>query len=219
MTVCPPSSLLTLGYTGLAPHNPGVPWRTRASSTHLQPGSPSLPARISMLCPPTDNQITGCSQLPSEKQHQGDSSGALAESRHLREDERQERGAGNLLIPPCHTQPFSKQCVELTLVKYPPPCQALKLNLPTGQSRCLVCPCPKRVPQALTLLRGEAEELSYNSEGHFHSMHPPVRSQQVLHSEGLGPSYSQSVLFLQLPPEACAPGNPCSASAPQLAGW
>lgn len=34
-----PSSLLTLGYTGLAPHDPGVPWLTRASNTllHLDP--------------------------------------------------------------------------------------------------------------------------------------------------------------------------------------
>lgn len=61
-----------------------------------------------MLCPPTDNQITGCSQLPFNKQHQGDSSGASAERRHLREDERQERGAGNLLIPPMPHAAFFK---------------------------------------------------------------------------------------------------------------
>lgn len=152
-------------------------WHRRASRTHLQPESLLLPGRISMLSLPTDTKLRGCSQLPLEKQHQGNISGALAESRHLGGDERQGRGAGNLLIPPHHIQSISKRCVEL---KYPPPRQALKLNLPTGQSRCLVCLCPKSSPQALTLLRGDVEELSYNSEGHFHSTRPPVRSQQVL---------------------------------------
>lgn len=138
----------------------GIP---RASSTHLQPGSPLLPARISTLCPLTDKWITGCSQLPLEKQHQETS----AESRHSRHDERQKSRAGNLLIPPCHMQPFSKKCVQLTPVKYPPPCQALTLNFLMGQGRCLVCPCPERVPQALTPLRGEAEELSCNTRAIF----------------------------------------------------
>lgn len=64
-------------------------------------------------------------------------------------------------------QPASKQCVGLTPVKYPPPCQALRLNFLMGQGRGLVCPCPKTVPQALTLLRGEAEELSYNTRAIF----------------------------------------------------
>lgn len=90
-----------------------------------------------------------------------------AESRHSRHDERQKSRAGNLLIPPCHMQPFSKQCVQLTPVKYPPPCQALTLNFLMGQGRCLVCPCPERVPQALTPLRGEAEELSCNTRAIF----------------------------------------------------
>lgn len=68
----------------------------------------------------------------------------------------------------------------------------------------------------------DSEKLLKNSaitEGHFHSLQLPVRSQQLLHSKGSEASYSQSALFLQLPPEACAPGNPHSASGPRLAGW
>lgn len=42
------------------------------------------------------------------------------------------RGAGNLLIPLCHMQPFSKLRVEPTPWKCPSPCQALKLNFPMG---------------------------------------------------------------------------------------
>lgn len=37
-----PSSLLTLGYIGLAPHSHKVPQHPGASSTCLQPGSPLL---------------------------------------------------------------------------------------------------------------------------------------------------------------------------------
>lgn len=52
MTVCPPGSLLTLGYNDLAPHSHGVPQHPRASKQHscLQPGSPLLLSRISTLC-------------------------------------------------------------------------------------------------------------------------------------------------------------------------
>lgn len=61
----------------------------------------------------------------------------------------------------------SKQCVGLTPVKYPAPCQALRLNFLLGQGRGLVCPCPKRVLQAVTPVRGEAEELSCNTRAIF----------------------------------------------------
>lgn len=115
-------------------------------------------------------------------------------------------------------QPSSKQCVQLTPMKYPPPCQTLRRNFLMGQGRGLVRPCPKRVPQALTPLR-EAEELSYKTRAIFTACTFLSCTQQVLHSEGLRPSYSRSALFLQLPPEACAPGNLCSASVPQPAGW
>lgn len=50
MTLCPPGSLLTLGYTGLAPHSHGVPQHPTASSTRLQHVSPLLSPRISTLC-------------------------------------------------------------------------------------------------------------------------------------------------------------------------
>lgn len=98
-----PSSLLTLGYTRLAPHDSGVPARARSTLLQLEPLCFQQGSPWSVLTP------TSSSRLALERQQQGSSAEAPAESRYLREDERE--GELGTCSSHCATCSHSQSCV------------------------------------------------------------------------------------------------------------